>query len=127
MLNLGRQQAFTFLKLQCIAALLVSAGFLLVSLQCGLAALLGGGICLLANSFFVYKAFRVSGASQAKGIASGFVLGEIGKIAITVILVTAAFMYTSLSPMPLLLGFLLTQSVFWVAPLVFRRPQVRKA
>jgi F0F1-type ATP synthase assembly protein I len=127
MLNLGRQQAISFLKLQCLAVLLVAIGFLLVSLQYSLAALSGGAICLLANGYFVYKAFRVVGATQAKGIASGFIIGEIGKISITVILMVGAFLYTSLLPLPLLVGFLLTQSVFWVAPFVFRRPQVRKA
>jgi ATP synthase protein I len=127
MLNLGRQQAFTFLKLQGVAALIIAAGFLLVSLQSMLAAISGAAVCLLANSFFVFKAFRNSGATKAKSIASGFVFGEIGKIVITVTLMTAAFLYTSLPAMPLLLGFILTQSVFWIAPFVFRRPKMSKA
>ena len=126
MLNLGRQQAFTFLKLQGVAALIIAVGFLLVSLQAALAAISGAAICLVANSFFVFKAFRASGATKAKNIASGFVFGEIGKIVITVMLMTAAFLYSSLAPMPLLLGFILTQSVFWIAPLIFRRPQMNR-
>ncbi len=126
MLNLSRQQALTFLKLQCLTALLVAVAFLLVSFQQMIGALVGGVICVLANSFFVYKAFRVSGARQAKGIMGGFISGEIGKITITVMLMIGVFLYTTLPTLPVFIGFLLTQSVFWIAPFVFKRPQVSK-
>lgn len=91
------------------------------SLSAGMAALVGGGICLLANAVFVYYALRQGAARQAQKIVAMLFLGEFLKMLIIVVMFGIVFVYTAIQPMPALVGFLATQAVFWLAPFVFKR------
>ena len=91
------------------------------SLHSGLAALVGGSICLLANAVFVYYALRHGAARQAQKIVAMLFLGEFFKMLIILVAFGIVFVYTAIQPMPALVGFLATQAVFWLAPFVFKR------
>ena len=101
--------------------MLTSVIWAFVSISSGLAALVGGGICLLANVVFVYYALRQGAARQAQQIVAMLFLGEFFKMAIIVVMFGVVFMYTAIQPVPALVGFLATQAVFWLAPFVFKR------
>ncbi len=121
LLSLGRAQAYKLLSWQLIVCLLTAISWSFVSLSSGLAALVGGGICLLASSVFVYYALRQGAARQARQIVTMLFLGEFLKIAIIVVMFGVVFLYTTLAPVPVLVGFLATQAMFWVAPFIFKR------
>lgn len=128
LLTAGRTQALKFLKLQFCIAALTAFLWLLGGTSASMAAAVGGGISLLGNAFFVYKTFAHVGATKAHRIASGFFLGEVGKMFIIVSAFLLIFKYQAFAPVPLFTGFLATQAVFWVAPFVFKRPiQARQA
>lgn len=121
LLSLGRAQAYKLISWQVIACLLTSIAWAFVSLSSGFAALVGGGICLLANVVFVYYALRHGAARQAQQIVAMLFLGEFFKMVIIVVMFAIVFLYTAIQPVPALVGFLATQAVFWLAPFVFGR------
>jgi F0F1-type ATP synthase assembly protein I len=121
LLTLGRAQAYKLLTWQLFVCFLTAAAWSFVSLSSGLAALVGGAICLLASGVFVYYALRQGAARQAQQIVAMLFLGEFLKIAIIAVMFGVVFFYTALAPVPVLVGFLATQAMFWVAPFVFKR------
>lgn len=121
LLSLGRAQAYKLISWQLVACLLTAILWAFSSLSAGLAALVGGGICLLANVVFVYYALRKGAARQAQQIVAMLFMGEFLKMAIIIVMFGAVFMYTAIQPVPALVGFLATQAVFWLAPFVFKR------
>jgi ATP synthase protein I len=121
LLTLGRTQAYQLLCWQLLACVLTAVIWAFISLPFGLSALVGGSICLLANGVFVYYALRKGGARQATQIVAMLFLGEFFKIAIIVVMFGVVFLYTALAPVPALVGFLVTQAMFWVAPFIFKR------
>ncbi|HLF67408.1 MAG TPA: ATP synthase subunit I, partial [Gammaproteobacteria bacterium] len=81
----------------------------------------GGIICVTANSFLFYQAFKTGGAQAAQKIMRGFVWGQMGKFLITVVLFALAFLVGQVEPLALFLGYLFTQAAFWLAPLFLKR------
>ncbi len=66
---------------------------LLVSKTVALAALSGGWIATIANSYFALQAFRFSGAGASSQMISALYRGEAGKFVIVALLFVAAFRY----------------------------------
>jgi len=122
LLNLGRQQASKILWAQ-LATCLVST--LIIGVWQGIdgaySALWGGLICVMANFFLFYHAFKSSGAQASQKIMRGFMWGQMGKFLITVVLFALAFMFGQVKPLALFLGYLATQAAFWLAPLFLKR------
>lgn len=121
MLNMGRTQGRTFLRIQAVVAIVFAGLWQLVAHSGGASALVGGLICWVANAIFVLLAFRHSGAGRSKQIYSGFFIGQLAKFFVTVSLFGVAFWTQRLMGLPLILGFMMTQGVFWVAPWIFKR------
>ena len=121
LLSLGRAQAYKLISWQLIVCVLTAAIWSFSSISSGLAALVGGGICLLANVVFVYYALSKGAARQAQQIVAMLFMGEFFKMAIILVMFGGVFMYTAIQPVPALVGFLATQAVFWLAPFVFKR------
>jgi ATP synthase protein I len=118
---MGRKQGMTFLRVQAVVALVFAGLWQLIAQSGGTSALVGGFICWIGNVFFVLLAFRHAGAGQARQIYSGFFMGQLAKFFVTVTLFGVAFWTQRLMGLPLILGFMITQGVFWVAPLIFKR------
>jgi F0F1-type ATP synthase assembly protein I len=81
-------------------------------------ALFGGAISLLGNAFFVWASFRHGGASRAKSIAYSLFIGEVGKLLIIITGFALVFILTLLPALPLFVGFIATQAVFWFVPFI---------
>lgn len=121
MLSVGRTQALKLLRWQLWACLGSALLWAWIGWPEALAALVGGGICILANAVFAYYALKRGSARQARQIVLQLFLGEMLKILIIVISFAAAFLCTPLLPLPALVGFLFTQAVFWLAPLALKK------
>ncbi|GAK87201.1 ATP synthase protein I [Vibrio ponticus] len=116
----GRELAKQLLMIQLGAVTLVAAGMAAtVNIEWGLSALIGGGICVLANAVFALCAFMFSGARAAKKVAASFYTGEVLKILITVVLFSFAYMYIQVELVPLKLTYLLALGINICAPVLF--------
>jgi ATP synthase protein I len=128
LLSIGRALALNILKVQLLVMLVVALCWLLSSQVTALSALLGGAISFLGNLFFVFAAFRHGGARKAQSIAVSLFVGELGKLLIVVTGFALVFILTVLPALPLFVGFVATQSVFWFAPLILKKSaQVKHA
>lgn len=116
----GRELAKQLLMIQSGAVMVVAAGMAIaVNAEWGFSALIGGGICVLANAVFALCAFMFSGARAAKRIAVSFYTGEALKILITVALFSVAYMYMQVELVPLKLTYLLALGINICAPVLF--------
>ena len=116
-----RLQAWRVVYVQAVVALIVSSllglGF---GLRAGWSALLAGGICVLANSYYVYRVFRTTGAHQVERVVQGFYRGEVAKLVVSIVLFYAAFTYVDLSPLPFFGCYVITQLAYGCAMFVFK-------
>ncbi|MDB1122586.1 F0F1 ATP synthase subunit I [Vibrio algarum] len=116
----GRTLAKRLLLIQSSVVTFVAAGMaLVVNVEWGLSALIGGGIFVLANAVFAFFAFMFSGARAAKAVTASFYTGEALKILITVILFSAAYMYMQVELVPLKLTYLLALGINIFLPALF--------
>ena len=75
----------------------------------------GGLINVTANSAFAFFAFRYSGASQIKLMVKSFSNGSKLKLYITVLMTIVAFAGLNLEPVPLFIGFMVSNFCQWAA------------
>ncbi len=116
----GRELAKHLLLIQVSAVMFVAAGMAFaVNVDWGIAALIGGGIFVIANAVFALFAFMFSGARAAKRIAASFYTGEALKILITVALFSVVYMYMQVELVPLKLTYLLVLGINIFAPVLF--------
>jgi ATP synthase protein I len=128
LLSLGRPLAYRFLVVQLLVAITFAFAWFLSSPQAATAAGVGGLIAVLGNAFFVFAMFRHAGAQRAKRIATSLFVGEFGKLLIVITAFGFVFILTQLPPLPLFTGFIAVQSVFWIAPFIFKKSaQVKHA
>ncbi|WP_413113677.1 F0F1 ATP synthase subunit I [Thaumasiovibrio sp. DFM-14] len=116
----GRRMAKRLLLLQSgvvLATALLAA--LAVNVDWGTSALIGGGICIIANAAFAACAFLYGGARKAKLVMLSFFGGEVLKILLTVLLFALAYLYVGVEILPLILTYLLALGVNLLAPVLF--------
>ena len=114
-----RKQAMRIITWQLIVVILLG-------LICGIfyniliakSAVTGGLIAFLPNLLFVLLVFSETGALAAKRIVKRFYLAEGLKLMITAILFVLALVLLVVEPLPLFIGFIITQMIFWFAPLI---------
>lgn len=109
---LGRLQAFLALVLQGILLVVVSLGLWNISYQYAYSFLLGGSISFLANGYFIYRFFRISGANALAKILANFVWGEFFKLLLIAALFLLIVRSVSIVPLVFLLGFIVAQLAF---------------
>jgi ATP synthase protein I len=108
------------LLIELSAVILVAIGLgLAVNPDWGFAALIGGGIFVIANAVFCVCAFLFSGARATKLVAASFYAGEALKILITVLLFSIVYMYMQVELVPLKLTYLLVLGINIFAPVLF--------
>ncbi len=83
-------------------------------------ALVGGGISTLVTLYFATQVFSARIGASAAIIARAFVVGEVGKILLTVALLSIALLWLEVSPLPLLLAYMAALMAYWlVLPFTF--------
>lgn len=116
----GRQLAKKLLLLQaCVVLVTAILMAITINADWGIAALMGGGIFVTANTAFALCAFLFSGARAAKFIVASFYGGEVLKILLTVVLFSVAYLYAEVELLPLKLAYLLVLGVNLFAPVLF--------
>lgn len=81
-------------------------------------ALLGGLANIVPTAYFAVKLFQYQGARAARQIVNGFYKGEAVKIVLTVVLFALVFKFFNIIPLVFLSVYIMTQMVFWFAPLI---------
>ncbi|UAB70342.1 F0F1 ATP synthase subunit I [Vibrio sp. SCSIO 43132] len=116
----GRELAKQLLLIEVGAVMFVAAGMaVVVNVEWGISALIGGSIFVVANAVFAVCAFLFVGARAAKFVAASFYTGEALKILITVALFSVAYMYMQVELVPLKLTYLLVLGINIFAPALF--------
>lgn len=116
----GRNLAKRLLLLEvCVVLATAVLMTIIIDVDGGISALIGGGIFVIANAAFACFAFLFSGARAAKYIVASFFSGEILKILLIVILFSVVFLYTEVELVSLMLGYLLVLGVNFFAPVLF--------
>jgi ATP synthase protein I len=75
----------------------------------------GGGVNVMVNGTFAFFAFRYSGASQIELMVRSFNRGAKLKLYITVFMTIVAFAGLNLEPLPLFIGFMVSNLCQWAA------------
>ncbi len=89
-------------------------------------AALGALVCWLASVYFSWQSFRAAGARASKQVLSNMYRGLLGKFAIVIVgFILILSNVKPLSPVALFCGFILVQSMSWVAPFWVSRLQKR--
>ncbi|RUQ33526.1 MAG: F0F1 ATP synthase assembly protein I [Candidatus Competibacteraceae bacterium] len=102
--------------IQLLVTLAVAAVSLVFSdLQAVWSALIGGGVSVLVSIYFASKIFSIRIGSPAAKIAQAFYVGEVVKLLLTVILLSAAFLWLPVAPLPLLLAYSAALLAYWLA------------
>jgi ATP synthase protein I len=82
-----------------------------------LSAALGALVCWLASCYFSWQSFRAAGARASKQVLSNMYRGLLGKFGIVIVgFVLILINVKPLSPVALFCGFILVQTMSWVAP-----------
>ena len=91
-----------------------------------LSAALGASVCWLASCYFSWQSFRAAGARASRQVLSNMYRGMLGKFAIVIVgFILILSNVQPLSPVALFCGFMLVQSMSWVAPFWVSRLQKR--
>ncbi|OTG86784.1 F0F1 ATP synthase subunit I [Acinetobacter sp. ANC 4558] len=91
-----------------------------------LSAALGASVCWLASCYFTWQSFRTAGARASKQVLLNMYRGMLGKFAILIVgFILILSNVKPLSPVALFCGFILVQSMTWIAPYWASRLQKR--
>ena len=82
-----------------------------------MSAALGALVCWLASCYFTWQSFRTAGARATKQVLLNMYRGLLGKFAIMVVgFILILINVKPLSAVALFCGFMLVQSMTWIAP-----------
>ncbi len=110
-----RQAAFRIVGAQTVVTLCLAAAVLWWrGTEAALSALVGGGICALANASFAARMFRGS-RGDPRRLVRAFYAGEVMKIALTAGLFAVAITATDLDVLVMIVAYLAASMVFWFA------------
>ena len=102
--------------IQLLVTLAIAAVSLVSSgAQATWSALIGGGVSILTSIYFASKVLSVRTGSPAAKIAQAFYVGEVVKLLLTVLLLSAAFLWLPVAPLPLLLAYIAALLAYWLA------------
>lgn len=112
----GKKIAKKGLFFQGVTALiLILAGVVFSNAHTALSLACGAVISILPTLIFAGFAFRYAGARQSNLVARSFSQGAKIKLALTMILFVVAFMGLQASPLPVIIGYVITTVSYWLA------------
>ncbi|MCP5159940.1 MAG: ATP synthase subunit I [Gammaproteobacteria bacterium] len=104
------------IAIQLLTTLLIAAVSLVISdARAAYSAVIGGGISALVTFYFASKVFSVRIGSPAAKVARAFYMGEVVKLSLTVLLLSAVLLWLPVSPLPLLLAYMAALMAYWLA------------
>lgn len=106
----------------CMIPVSALIAWVLKDLTAALSAALGALVCWLASCYFSWQSFRAAGARASTQVLTNMYRGLLGKFAIVIVgFVLILINVKPLSPAALFCGFILVQSMTWVAPFLASR------
>jgi ATP synthase protein I len=92
-------------------------------------ALIGGLVSVIPNGYFAMQAFRYRGARNAQKVVKSFMKGEMGKLAITIVLFVLIFsLLSNVNEVALIASFIAVQLIGVVmSGLIDYRPSVNNS
>jgi ATP synthase protein I len=112
----AKQVTRTIITIQLLATLLIAVVSLVFSdLRAACSAVVGGGISTLVTFYFASKVFSVRIGSPAAKVARALYMGEVVKLLLTILLLSAALFWLPVSPLPLLLAYMAALMAYWLA------------
>ncbi len=112
----ARQAIQKIIAIQLLVTLLIAVIALIFSdIRAAYSAVIGGGISAVTTLYFASKVFSARIGSPAAKIARAFYIGEVGKLLLTIILLSAALLWLPVSPLPLLLAYMAALMAYWLA------------
>ena len=118
-------KALVFLQ-ACMIPVAALLAWLIKDTTAALSAALGALVCWLAHCYFAWQSFRTAGARASKQVMLNMYRGMLGKFAIVIVgFILILSNVKPLSPVALFCGFILVQTMSWVAPFWVSRLQKR--
>lgn len=112
----AKQVTRKIIVIQLLVTLLIALISLTLSdLRAAYSAVTGGVISATVTLYFASKVFSARIGSPAAAIARAFYVGEVGKLLLTIILLSAALLWLPVSPLPLLLAYMVALMAYWLA------------
>ncbi|MDN7125359.1 ATP synthase subunit I [Pseudidiomarina terrestris] len=116
----GKQLAAKLLRVQAGAIFLLACTFSLVTSYEYFWGVVGGGVVvMIPTALFAWRAFAQGGARSAQQVVSNFFAGEALKVSLTVVLLVALLMLTSLPLVAVCSGYITVLFIQWLAPILF--------
>ncbi|WP_423063269.1 ATP synthase subunit I [Candidiatus Paracoxiella cheracis] len=123
----ARQTAYRLVGLQAVVVLVIAACWLLGGMPEALSALLGGAACVIPSLYFARRLFATTSAREAKKIIRAFYLGELVKLALSVVMVVFIIMFIRVTIVPFITGFIGAQFGFWLAPMMIKLDAIKSS
>lgn len=122
----AKQTIKKIISIQLLVLLLAAVfAFILGDFRSAYSALIGGGVSIVVTLYFARKIFSAGLGSSAAKVAKAFYVGELGKLLLTVVLLSAALTLLPVSALPLLLAYIATLLAYWLAlPFTFHASNV---
>ena len=118
-------KALVFLQV-CMIPIAALLAWMMKDTTAALSAALGALVCWLAHCYFAWQSFRTAGARASKQVMLNMYRGMLGKFAIVIVgFILILSNVKPLSPVALFCGFILVQTMSWVAPFWVSRLQKR--
>ena len=118
--RLAKKSASNVIAVQSVIALVIVVLLAIFGgLQDSFSALLAGLICVIANSYFAKRIFRYQSA-DAKRFIKAYLLGELTKLGIIIVLMLFALMVLKIKALPFLLTFVVLQITMSFVPLMVK-------
>jgi len=114
-----RGKALKSVGLQALAAIIVALLWLTFkSPHSAVAALLGGGACVIPSFLFTWALFALISPRAVKRVAIAFGVGEFVKLLVSSLALGLTIVLMPTEMFPVLAGFMGAQFGFWLAPLL---------
>lgn len=118
-------KALVFLQ-ACMIPVAALLAWMMKDTTAALSAALGALVCWFAHCYFAWQSFRTAGARASKQVMLNMYRGMLGKFAIVIVgFILILSNVKPLSPVALFCGFILVQTMSWVAPFWVSRLQKR--
>lgn len=116
----GMHGAQRMLMCQLAITAILTAIAVCFSSLAALSAGLGGLVSIIPTAYFARKLFQHQGALAARQIVSSFYKGEALKLVLTIALFALVFKFFNIVPLVFFAVYMMVQTVFWFAPLIFK-------
>ena len=111
-----RDYAFKLIAIQTALLVIFSLLFILFSVKAAYSVMLGGVCCILPSIYFAHKVFHYLGARRAKQAIRAFYFAELVKLLLIALFSIVVFKFVAINLLDYLLGFIIAQLAFWIAP-----------